>query len=359
VKVSSLTLVLLFTLSITAMAHAERRCFLVGLRHVYDIPAWPDPSSAQRARIEERYAQAVGMAQSEYDQAMTDVAGAEADDKGSVHQADRDSAQFHCESSIEAAAENRDAALGQLYPVDDQILTQYPDLAVDADGPYQVLALDLRSGAGVYDVTFLQPYADFPGPPPFGWTYGTPYSWFQYTTVVTSWRKRWRTHGRPPFIGLYSAGRLVELHMSVRLEAIADRRHWVSGIPPRFDDASRAAFSNDLVLRAQSGAPREPAYAELARQEAARRSALASRAALPAGAPALSRERMASPPAGAHRVVPHSSPLRRTAGRAAQHRAAQVGRRGYEGRNMGAGSGQSQFSAPRSSFRPRPRSRHH
>lgn len=281
-------------LMLSAGAHAERRYLLVGMRHVYDIPSWPDPNAAARKQAEEEYAQAVKAAQDRYDTSMISIAGSEAADNGAIHQGDRDAVQYQAEQDIEHAAETRDEELSKLYPTDDAEIQQYPDLAGDADGPYRVLALDLLPSPQVQDVEFLEPYPEFEGPAPFGWTYGEPHPWFQFTILAEGWHKRWASHGRPAFVGLYLNGHLLDVHVSVRADVIAGRKSWVSGAPPAFSAGSRSAFLEDRNRQIQAGLLREPSYAEAARERAASSPAPATRIPTPEEALRARRARIAA-----------------------------------------------------------------
>lgn len=136
-------------LGMAAAAHADRVYYLVGMRHVYLCPAYPDPYVLQRQGVEEGYAE--------------DVAAAH-EDKGALY----------------SAAVKRENAMQKLYDRCDDVRSLCSELQVPEDEPYQCVGVDTSRQLYVQDVTYFVPYPRYNRPCPNGWTWGERHSYKEW-----------------------------------------------------------------------------------------------------------------------------------------------------------------------------------
>lgn len=252
-KFRFLALVVAVAIGIVAKASASTEYYLVGLRHVYMFDVWPDPYKSDRQSVEETYSGALIAAQQQYDTDMASIRSEEATDNGNIHQVDRDAVQQNLEQDIADAADARDDALSQMYVQCDYVRDAHPELAVDQDGAYEVIALEVDEDGEVAQITFYRPYHTYLEVCPFGWTYGHGYPFFSYALQIRMARAHWKMIGSPVFGPIYHAGVKVSILAPVRLDVIASRKSWPGGRPPAITDNDRKAMQSLRNLQRQAG----------------------------------------------------------------------------------------------------------
>ena len=252
-KFRLLAVVFAMAVGLATQAHASTEYYLVGLRHVYMFDVWPDPYQLDRQAIEEDYSGALSAAQQQYDTDMASIRTEESQDNGSIHQLDRDAVQQNLEQDIADAADTRDASLSQLYVECDYVRDAHPELAVDQDGPYQVMELEVDPDGEFSQVVFHRPYHLYLGPCPFGWTYGHGFPFFSLGMQVRMAHSRWKANGSPVFSTIYHGGVAITFLAPVRLDVITSRKAWAGGRPPAITDNDRKVMSQMRNLQRQAG----------------------------------------------------------------------------------------------------------
>ena len=248
-----LPVVIATVIGLSAQANAAREHYLVGLRHVYMFDVWPDTHKEDRQAIEESYAADVAAGQQQYDADMASIRDEEAKYSGNVHQIDRDAVQQNLEQAIGEAADKRDASLSQLYVECDYVRASHPEFAVDQDGPYQVMGIDVAADGTFNDVVFYCPYPMYLGPCPFGWGWGRPYPFVAFGLQVSLFHSTWLSIGSPVFTPMYSASGLVVVLAPVRMNVIVNRANWAAGRPPVISDDDRKALTANKELQRKAG----------------------------------------------------------------------------------------------------------
>ena len=259
-RTSILTLFVIAIIGLSAQAQAARHYYLVGLRHVYKIPVYPDPHELDRQTIEETYSAAVIKAQNQYDADMNSIADEEAKDNGTVHQSDRDAVQLNIEQDTADAADARDSSLGLIYVLDDNARVKHPELTVEQDGPYRVMAIDTNASHVFVDVCFFNPYPLCVEVCPFGWGYGRIYPFATLGIAVRGWHATWLSLGCPIFAGICFGGHPIEIYMPLRRSVIMNRDKWVGGRPPAITAQQRENLTRNRGIQAQRGITHEPAH---------------------------------------------------------------------------------------------------
>jgi len=254
-------------IGLATQAQAQSAYYLVGLRHVYMIDAWPDPNRLDRQEIEEDYSGTIANGQHQYDADMASIRDEEAKDGGNIHQVDRDAVQQNLEQDIADAAEKRDAALSRLYIQCDYVRAEHPQFAVEQDGPYRVMAVNLAPTGEFTEVCFYRPYPRYIGPCPYGWVYGHPYAYDAFAVQVRLFHSTWLSIGSPVFGPVYYAGAPVVVMAPVRLNVIVGRAAWVGGRPPVITVEERKSWVTSKELQRKAGIWRESAAR--AREDAA------------------------------------------------------------------------------------------
>ena len=187
-----------------AVASAERVFFLVGTRHIYRIGHSQYEYVAERRQIEQDYADQVASDQAQYDQAIQ--GGANPDEAGP---------QFN--QDLTDLAIKRDQQLGALYENVDFERERHPELQIEGDGPYQVMAINFhwRGDFEVFENFYV--YAPWPGyvvvDRPYGWTYGMVYRPNVFVSVYGGWHRHYISEGRPVFMGGYGRHGYVHVYM--------------------------------------------------------------------------------------------------------------------------------------------------
>ena len=187
-----------------AIASAERVYFLVGTRHIYRIGHYQYDHVAERRQIEQDYADQVASDQAQYDQAIQ--SGTNPDEAGP---------QFN--QDLADLATKRDQQLGALYENVDYERERHPELQIEGDGPYQVMAINFhwRGDFEVFENFYV--YAPWPGyvvvDRPYGWTYGVVYRPSVFISVYGGWHTHYISEGRPVFMGGYGRHGYVHVYM--------------------------------------------------------------------------------------------------------------------------------------------------
>lgn len=239
-------------MALCANANAARVYYLVGLRHVYSIPVFPDPHEADRQAIEEGFTVTVADAQKQYDTDMASIHDEEAKDGGNVHQIDRDAVQQNLEAAIADAAEKRDEDLAALYPSADDIRVSHPEFKVDQDGPYKVMGVDTNPTGDFVEVAYYRPYPTYVEICPFGWYWGRPYPYATFGIQVGLFHSTWISIGAPVFEPLYYGGVTVFINAPIRRDVIYSRGGWVGGRPPIITARDRVVLSENRAAQVKS-----------------------------------------------------------------------------------------------------------
>ena len=238
-KTRLLPLLCLAALGLSAVASADRVYYLVGLRHVYSVPVFPDTHELDRQAIEEDYSGAVAQSQKQYDADMASIHDEEAKDGGNIHQVDRDAVQENLEKGIADAAEKRDADLGSLYPQVDDVRRFHSEFKVDQDGPYKVIGIDTAPSGEYVNVVYYRPYPAYVEPCPYGWYWGRPYAYNTWGVQIGIWHSTWITIGCPVYEPMYYGGVIFVIDAPIRTEVICTRDRWVGGYPPHITERQR------------------------------------------------------------------------------------------------------------------------
>lgn len=252
-KIRLLPAFVLAILALTVQAKSATLVYLVGVRHVYAIPVYPDAHQLDRQQIEEDYAAAVADAQKHYDADMASIHDEEAKDSGNIHQQDRDAVQENLEKDIADASDRREAALAQIYPVCDSVRSSHPEFAVDQDGPYRVIEVETAPSGEYSNVVYYQPYPMYMDPCPFGWAWGEPYPFLTWGVQLRLFHSMWITIGCPFFAPMYYGGGVFVFSAPVRTEVIVNRTVWVGGRPPHITSTERAAMVKNYEIQKKSG----------------------------------------------------------------------------------------------------------
>ena len=239
-------------MALCAQANADRLVYLVGLRHVYSIPVYPDPHELDRQAIEEDYSHAVADGQKQYDTDMASIHDEEAKDNGNVHQIDRDAVQQNLEAAIGDAADRREADLANLYPRVDYIRESHPEFRVDQDGPYHGIEVETAPTGAYENVVYYQPYPDYVWVCPFGWRWGHPYAYATFGVQIELFHSTWISIGSPCFEPVCYGGSVIIVNAPIRQEVIYSRERWVGGLPPRINDTDRSVLARRALLQQKS-----------------------------------------------------------------------------------------------------------
>lgn len=252
-KTRLLPALVLTVIGLTVQAKAATLVYLVGLRHVYAIPAYPDVHQIDRQNIEENYAAAVEGAQKQYDADMASIHDEEAKDSGNVHQQDRDQVQMNLEKDISDAADKREAALADIYPLADSLRASHPEFAVEQDGPYRVIEVESAPSGEFTNVVYYQPYPMYVDVCPFGWVWGQPYPYMTWGVQIRTWHGWWLSVGCPFYAPMYYDGAVFVVNAPIRSEVVLNRSGWNGGRPPQITEVQRTAVNNNLALQRKSG----------------------------------------------------------------------------------------------------------
>jgi len=240
-------------LGLSAQACAAREFYLVGLRHVYMFDVWPDTHKDDRQAIEENFADSVNSAQQQYDADMASIRAEEAQDNGSLHQADRDAVQQNIEQAIADAADARDSAFSQLYVQCDYMRQTHREFQVDQDGAYQVMGVDTGPQGDFMYVSYYKPYPTYLDPCPYDWAWEHPYPGVTFILQIQLYHSTWQSIGAPVFTPLYDARGPITVLAPVRLNVIVNRSSWAGGRPPSITDEDRNAMIANRDLQRKAG----------------------------------------------------------------------------------------------------------
>jgi hypothetical protein len=186
------------------VAHADEVYFLVGTRHVYRIGRNPELNVQPRQQIEEKYADDVAAAKSDYDGAVNNGQ-------------DPAAAADTLNQRLSDAAADRDYQLSQLFMPDDAVLETHPELQIAGDGPYQVIGVNVANRAWV-NYTVLAPWPGYSlGVYPYGWHYGVVYSPYAFHHAYLGWYNGWVAGGAPVFVGLWGGGGFLHIGFSASI----------------------------------------------------------------------------------------------------------------------------------------------
>ena len=194
-----------YLMAVPAVANADRVYFLVGTRHIYRLGHNQYDHVNERKLIEQDYADQVAYDQDQYDQAIQ--SGTSPDEAGP---------QFN--QDLADLAAQRDSKLGALYENVDYERVRHPELQIEGDGPYQVMAITFhwRGDFEVFDNFYV--YAPWPGyvvvGHPYGWNYGVVYQPTVFVNLYLGWHTHYIAAGRPVFSGGY--GRQGAIHIYMR-----------------------------------------------------------------------------------------------------------------------------------------------
>ena len=238
-KTRLLPILCLAALGLSAMASADRVYYLVGLRHVYSVPVFPDPHELDRQAIEEDYSGAVAQGQKQYDADMASIHDEEAKDGGNIHQVDRDAVQENLEKAIADASDRREADLASLYPEADDVRRFHPEFKVEQDGPYKVIGLDTAPTGDYVNIVYYRPYPTYYEPCPFGWGWGRPYAYRTWGIQIGLWHSTWISIGCPCYEPMYYGGVVFVVDAPIRTEVIYTRSRWAGGYPPHITEGER------------------------------------------------------------------------------------------------------------------------
>src|SRR5476649_1907288 len=161
-----------------ALANAERVYFLVGTRHIFRIGTFQYAHVDERQKIEQDYADQIAADQDIFQKALSDGA-------------DRNEESNNLNAALDDLAAERDKELSALYENADYERVRHPELRLEGDGPYQVMAINFhwRGDVEVFDNFYV--YAPWPGytvvERPYGWSYGVIYSLFEFHRRYQSW----------------------------------------------------------------------------------------------------------------------------------------------------------------------------
>jgi len=252
-KIRLISALVLGVLGLTVQAKSATVVYLVGIRHIYSIPAYPDTHQQDRQQIEEDYAAAVADAQKHYDADMASIHDEEAKDSGAVHQLDRDAVQENLEKDVSDAADKRDVALGQIYPICDSVRASHPEFKVEQDGPYKVVEVETAPSGDYTNVVYYQPYPTYIEPCPYGWVWGQPYPFLAWGVQIRLWHSMWITFGCPFYEPMYYGGGVFVFSAPVRSDVIVGRAGWNGGRPPHITDGERTVLNRNYAAQKQSG----------------------------------------------------------------------------------------------------------
>jgi len=252
-KLRLLPALVLAVFGFTAQAKSATLVYLVGLRHVYSIPAYPDAHQLDRQQIEEDYAAAVADAQKHYDADMASIHDEEAKDSGNVHQEDRDQVQQNLEKDIADAADKREAAFAEIYPVCDTVRASHPEFSVEQDGPYKVIEVETAPTGEYTNVVYYQPYPMYMDVCPYGWAWGQPYPYMAWGVQCRLFHSMWITWGSPFFAPMYYGGVVFVFNAPIRNDVIVNRSTWVGGRPPHITVAERSVLGTNYATQRTSG----------------------------------------------------------------------------------------------------------
>ncbi len=259
-KLGIVGIVTMVMLALGTRAEAARNYYLVGLRHVYRISQYPDTRELDRQQIEENYAAAVKDAQDQYDADMLSILDDEARDEDLIHQDDRDAIQQNMEMAIADAEDERDYSLSQIYTQCDEVRENHSEFQLDQDGSYQVVGVD-TAPMGTYEhVVIYRPYPLYLDPCPYGWQYGTTYTFTSFTLVIQTCHRTWISIGCPLFAPVYHHGRRFEVYAPVRREVVITRRGWQNQRPPAITVKEREKLILLRKTQVVRGVIHEPDY---------------------------------------------------------------------------------------------------
>lgn len=181
-----------------SVARADRTYYLVGEYHVFLIGKDKYAHYPERQKIEEQYADAVAADQAHYDYQV-------------AHGANQHTQASALESALHDLATERDRRLEGIYELADYERCRHPELQVKAEGPYQVMGVDVHTHHYVEVLDDLAVYPPWPGytcvgPVPYGWSYGAVYTPTVFVDAYWGWNTLWVGWGCPAFVGLYGFG---------------------------------------------------------------------------------------------------------------------------------------------------------
>jgi len=179
--------------------------YLVGQDHVYSMNS-REAGQSERQKIEQDYADNLAAYQAEYKRVL------ESGDDPVAAAQDLDVA-------LQSAAADRDARLAGLYATADDLRLQHPELQVDGDAPYQVVAVRSHEEDSTPVFDSYTVYAPWPGYTveeyPYGWRYGVVYNPVRFRSTYDGWHRSFVASGRA-FTGLRSHSGRVEPDLIVR-----------------------------------------------------------------------------------------------------------------------------------------------
>jgi len=193
---------------------SEKIYALVGPGHTFALDS-PDSHEADRQRIEQTYADMIRDAKDDFDRRI---------DQGNDAAAETDSLN----ERLAELAKERDEQLEGYFPLRNDLRAKYPELRIDGQGPYQVVALDTIARGETRTVQKVVVHAPWSGYPayerPYGWSYGVPYSPTEFRQVYLNWHRRYVAAGARAYPHLI--GRSGRINVDIRLGA--DRRFVVN-----------------------------------------------------------------------------------------------------------------------------------
>lgn len=182
---------------------AMKMVVLLGPKHAYKIDP-EDPKTKQRELIEKGYADQVAA-----DEKMCDDMVASGEDP------DQENVQL--KSALEEAANERDSQLAELYHNPEDVRSEYPELKVDGDGPYQVVEVTYKVPAQaaapvLEDFVVVAPWPGYDvSDQPYGWTFGRHYRPTEFRRHYVAWHDSHVGVGLPVYHGLVGRSGPVEV----------------------------------------------------------------------------------------------------------------------------------------------------
>jgi len=201
-----------------AVANAERVYLLVGSRHIYKIGTFEYANVEARQKIEQDYADQVAADQEQFNKAVAD--GANPAEEGA-----------NLNAALDELAIERDKELSEIYRNADYEMVRHPELRIEGDGPYQVMAINYHWLGSVEVFDDFRVYAPWNGyvvvDRPYGWEYGRVYRPYEFRTVYSGWHGRWVAGGRYAFVGMYGRGGYIRYNIDrrYRFEREVGRHH--------------------------------------------------------------------------------------------------------------------------------------
>jgi len=238
----------LFTAAPT-IANADRVYFLVGTRHIYRIGHFQYDHLDDRRQIEQQYADQVASDENTYNTAIQ--GGADPDVEGP-----------QLNQALADLSTDRDNRLGAIFENVDYERVRHPELQIEGEGPYQVMAINFhwRGDFEVFDNFYV--YAPWPGyvvvGRPYGWAYGVSYTPGVFVSVYTGWHQTYIAAGRPPFVGIVGVAGPIQVSVFARAPGggfIRGNANFRGGSRPGFNSGAPSRYGKPAGAPSRYGNP--------------------------------------------------------------------------------------------------------